>query len=751
MSLYRGRRLASVLDSAIDREVERRGDDATRGDVIEDMGSEAGISASTVSGILAGDINCPPEERLRGFARVLRAVDVTFAALEEAGNADGCSYGEGDRARAVTPDRINATGGGRAGLFRRSSVRQVDLEARTVELAFSSEEPVVRWFGEEVLVHDAGAMRTDRLDGGLPVLVNHDWDDQVGVTVSFEVGSDRVGRAVARFGRSARADEIFQDIVDGIRRSVSFGYIVHKVEIENRDGMPDLVRVTDYEPFEISIVAVPADITVGVGRDATPDPSGTPPGASAPQQRQTRSLDMRIIITRDADGNLVRAKVDDDGNIVEIVETLERAGEAEQAAARRGAEAAEQRARTITEMGEQYGAPDLARQAVRDRTSPEEFQRMLLDHLNSNRGGQALNESDNADIGMTPGEVREYSFLRALRALSDPTNRRAQEAAAFEFEASAAAAQRAGREPEGMLVPADVLRRAINTDTSGTAAGDTGGFSVATDLMSQSFIDMLRNRAILMQLATPLGGLVGNIAIPRQDSGSAGYWIGEDDTVPEDGFELGQIGANPKTVAARTKLTRRLLMQSSLDVELLTRRDLASALALTIDLAGFYGTGSNNQPTGIKNVNGINAVDFGTDGAGAGTGQLPTYAEVLEMEEKIATDNADVTSMSWALNPKMRGHFRGTEKFASSNGQPIWESNNQVIGYNTSVTSQIADGDLFFGNFADLIIAMWGGLELQVDPYSESSQARTVVRAMQDVDFLVRHPESFCYGADTTA
>jgi HK97 family phage major capsid protein/HK97 family phage prohead protease len=652
--------------------------------------------------------------------------------------------------RDLTPDQINATGGGRSGLFRMSSVREIDVEARTVELAFSSEAPVSRWFGEEVLVHDAGAMRTERLEGGLPVLVNHDWDDQVGITVSFEVGSDRVGRAVARFGRSARADEIFQDIVDGIRRSVSFGYIVHKVEIENRDGMPDLVRVTDYEPFEISIVAVPADTSVGVGRDAQTDSPGAATGASAPQQ-QTRSLEMKTIITRDADGNLVRAKVDENGNIVEVVEMLERAGEGEQTAARRAGEAADERVRVITEMGTQYNARDLAQQALLDRISPEQFQGRLLDHLSRGGGGQALNDADNADIGMTEGEARQFSFVRALRALSNPTDRRAQEAAAFEFEASAAAAQRMGREPEGLLVPADVLRRAINTDTSGTAAGDTGGFSVATDLMAQSFIDMLRNRAILLQLATPMGGLVGNVAIPRQDSGSAGYWIGEDDAVPEDGFELGQIGANPKTVAARTKLTRRLIMQSSLDVELLTRRDLATALALTIDKAGLYGTGSNNQPTGIKNVNGVNAIDFGTDGAGAGTGQLPTYAEVIEMESKIAADNADVNSMAYVMGAKMRGHFKSTEKFAGSSGQTIWETGNQVNGYNTGVTNQVADGDLFFGNFADLIVAMWGGLELQVDPYSESSQARTVVRAMQDVDFVVRHAESFCYGADTTA
>src|SRR5690554_4511161 len=152
-------------------------------------------------------------------------------------------------------------------------VQAIDKENRTVELAFSSEAEVERWFGIEVLDHSEGAMRTERLEGGAAVLVNHDWDDQVGVVESVTVGADRRGRAVVRFGRGARASEVWQDVVDGIRRHVSVGYSIHKVEIEERSGLPDLVRVTDWEPHKISIVSVPADVSVGVGRSAEPLPA----------------------------------------------------------------------------------------------------------------------------------------------------------------------------------------------------------------------------------------------------------------------------------------------------------------------------------------------------------------------------------------------------------------------------------------------------------------------------------------------
>ena len=627
--------------------------------------------------------------------------------------------------KKITAADLNKRDGG---LFREGKVRAIDMENRTVELAFSSETPVSRWFGDEVLDHSPGAMRAERLEQGAALLINHDWDDQVGVVERIEIGDDRRGRAVVRFGRSARADEILQDVSDGIRKHVSFGYAVHGIEVEVRKGEPDLVRVTDWEPFEISIVSVPADPTVGVGRSMDVADQG-----AAVREIETEHMEADV-----ADEN--KAVPQPAPNAVDI--NAERA---------KGSDAERARVRSIMEMGEQYGAEDLARDAVKDGAKPEDFQRKLLDHMNAKRS-KPLADADDADIGMTDKEVRQFSFVRALNALANPTSRAAQEAAAFEFEASRAAAQRSGKEPEGLLVPADVLRRALNTTSDGNAAGDTGGFSVATDLLAGSFIDLLRNRAVAMQLGTTIGGLVGNVLIPRQASGATGYWIGEDQDATEDGLEMDQIGMNPKTVAAYSEITRRLLLQSSLDVEALVRRDLATALALTIDSAFFYGTGSSNQPRGVKNYAGINAVDFGSDGAGAGSGQLPTFAELVEMESLIAADNADVGSMAYVINSGMRGHFKTTQKFTGGGDTgTIWEPGNTVNGYRTEVTNQISAGDVFFGNFADAMIAMWGGLELNADPYTHSTKGRLRIVAMQDVDFVLRRTESFAYGADTTA
>jgi len=651
--------------------------------------------------------------------------------------------------RAITDEQIRKL---KAEGLRRDAVMQeiraIDEEKRTVELAFSSEVEVERWFGMEVLDHSPGAMRTERLENGAALLVNHDFDDQVGVVESVTLGADRKGRAVVRFGRGARASEVWQDIVDGIRRHVSVGYSIHKVEVEERAGMADMVRVTDWEPHEISIVSVPADASVGVGRSAEPLPAEPVPaggensGKSNESAAQQRGSTMEKIL-RDDKGNLVRAKVDENGKIVEVLEMIERSGQAQAEARDAGVKAEQQRVKAIMDMGRQYENVELATQFVSEGKKPEDFQRALLDNMHTQRSKQ-LSDTDRpardlGNIGLSDGEVRQYSFLKAIRALANPTDRRAQEAAAFEMEASRAAADNMERDVEGLVVPPDVLRRALNTSTSGTNGGDTGGNVVDTTLMTSSFIELLRNRAVAMRVGTSMAGLVGNFDLPKQTAAASGYWIGEDEDAPEDILELGQIGLRPKTVAALSEITRRMLMQSSMDVEALVRSDLATALALTIDKAFFYGTGSDSQPTGIANTSGINAVNFASANG-------PTYAEVVKMESEIAADNADVSAMTYIMASGLRGTLKTTEKFAGTSGQPIWEPGNSVNGYGTEVTNQINAGDLIFGNFADAIIGMWGGLELTADPYTHSAKGRLRIVAMQDVDMVLRNVESFCLG-----
>jgi HK97 family phage major capsid protein len=255
--------------------------------------------------------------------------------------------------------------------------------------------------------------------------------------------------------------------------------------------------------------------------------------------------------------------------------------------------------------------------------------------------------------------------------------------------------------------------------------------------MAGSFIEMLRNRTTIMKLANTMGGLVGNVEVPKQTGGATAYWIGEGDDATEGTPTIGQLALSPKTVAAYVDITRRLMMQSTPDAEGIVRRDLLNAIAQAIDLAGYYGSGTANQPKGLKNYNGINAVTLG--------GAYPTYAEYVEMESKIAADNADVNSMAYVVNALTRGNAKTTTRFGTGTEAIIWEAGNTINGYRTEVTNQIAGNDVFFGNFNDLIVGLWGGLDLTVDTSSLSKSGGIRIVAFQDADIVLRREESFTY------
>jgi HK97 family phage major capsid protein/HK97 family phage prohead protease len=638
----------------------------------------------------------------------------------------------------------------KGGLRRVASVGAVDLEARTVELSFSSENDTIeRWFGIEVLSHAAGAVDMSRLANGAPVLWMHDWGDQRGVVESARIDADRKGRAIVRISRSPAGEQLLQDIADGIITKVSVGYLVNGMKLsEERDGI-DVYLVTDWQPFEISFVSVPADDTVGVGRSAQNPQEETPakpadnPTIEIPISEPTNTRTdptMKEKILRDAAGNLVRAMVDEQDNIVKVVEMLEQAGAESRAASQRGQDAERARVRELTEMGKQYGETDKALQFIAEGKSAEDFRRELLADFASKRAARPMSDQvKDGEVGMTDKEARSYSIMRAIRALANPSNAAFQKEAAFELECSRAAEQKAGKQSRGLMIPADVLNRAFSTTNP---SGGPGSNAIATNLLADQFIELLRHRTWALKRVTTMGGLVGNVEIPRQNSASQTYWVGEGGTPTEGEPGIDQVGFSPKTLGAYTDITRRLMLQSTPDAERIVRDDLLKIMALALDKAVLYGSGSANQPKGLIQQTGIHAVQFAATN--------PAFTEYVQMETDVAAADADVGSLSYVLNPVQRGAAKTTLKFPGVNGsQTIWEQGNTINGYETDVTNQIAAGDVFFGNWGDFIVAMWSGLDMMVDPYSLSTSGGTRIVVFQDVDMNIRHPQSFTYGSAT--
>jgi HK97 family phage major capsid protein len=241
--------------------------------------------------------------------------------------------------------------------------------------------------------------------------------------------------------------------------------------------------------------------------------------------------------------------------------------------------------------------------------------------------------------------------------------------------------------------------------------------------------------------ATMLTGLSGNVKIPKKTAASSAGWISsEGGASAESEPTVGQVTMAPKVLGAHTDITRLMMQQSSLDVEALVRNDLTASIALAIDLGALAGSGSSGQPTGVKNTSGINTP---TDFAAAN----PTFAEVVAMETAVAEDNALQGNLAYILPASMYGALKTTTKDSGS-GQFVVAPDGSMNGYNAIVSNQVTAGDLYFGNFADLLIGMYGGLDIVVDPYTASSSGTVRIVALQTVDVAVRHAVSFAFNND---
>lgn len=600
---------------------------------------------------------------------------------------------------------------------------------RTVELSFSSEYPVKRWWGTEILDHGRGSMRTERLKTGAPLLLNHDRDEQVGVVESVTIGADRKGRAVVRFGKGAQADEIFRDVIDGIRRLVSVDYIIHKLRQEDSTPEDPIFRAMDWEPLEISIVSVPADPTVGVGRAEESNDYTV-----LIESRSEKMEDENKTEGKPDMGKATPATPVSDQRALEDVRNEAR--EKEQA-----------RVRDIFAIGEQHNARELVDKAIKAGSSVDDFRRELLE---SKYGQKSKPLPDNAAaVGISEQEARQYSLFRAIRAHIDKD----WSDAGFERECSRAVAEKLGRAPEGFFVPYEALAVGKRDYLSYGLTNHTGEKVVATDLLTGSFIDLLRNKMLVRQMgATILSGLVGNVAIPKQTGGATASWVAEDGNASDSLLTLAQVTMSPKTVTGVTQITRKLLQQSSMDVEMMVREDLAAVLALAMDLAALHGTGSNNQPTGIAATSGIGSV------AGGDNGLAPAWSHLVQLETEVAVDNADIGTLGYLTNTKVRGKLKQTFINTTGGDTPLWKDGADGMGllngYRAGVTNQVSSAltkgtssgvcsAIFFGNWRDLIIGLWGGLDIMADPYSGSSSGRLKLVAFQDCDIAVRHAESF--------
>lgn len=602
-----------------------------------------------------------------------------------------------------------------------------------VELSFSSEEPFRRELGIgddwepffEILGHGEGEVDLSRLQTGrAPLLADHTprLDAQLGIVESARIVDGR-GRATARFSGSARGREMLERVRSGEVTSVSVGYGITKLErVGVRDGLP--VLRAHWAPYEISLVAIPADPSVGVGR------SGAAPAT------------ITMSLTEDPDMPVETPPVDQGTRAAATVPAaptppVSPAPPPPDANAIRAEE--RERVASIDRVAREYDLPlALVASARKGEIDLDTFYDRVLAHMSSAEA--TATRSKGGEIGLTERERDSFSVMNVIRHLVQPSDTKAREAAAFELECSRAAEAQYGRATRGILVPSDVLLHGRFSTPAAVAAAQraqnvggatAGGNLVATDHLAGSFIDLLRNSsAILRAGATMLSGLVGNVDIPRRSGAGTAYWVGEGagPTVSQGTFDKVQL--SPKTLAAATEITRRMMLQGTPDIEGLVRADLVAVMTLAMDLQALYDQGDADAPVALDEV--LTANDW--------AGATPTWAEVVAMETRVATANALMGNLSYLMPAGIRGALKTTPKDAGS-GRFIMEGG-EVNGYPGLLSNQITPGQMWFGNWSDFLIGTWSGLDLSVDTAALAASGGVVLRAFQDLDFGLRHPES---------
>ena len=334
-----------------------------------------------------------------------------------------------------------------------------------------------------------------------------------------------------------------------------------------------------------------------------------------------------------------------------------------------------------------------------------------------------------------PVDKQRYSLIRAINAQITGN----WDGAEYERECSLQIADNIGRDAKGMYVPYAV-QRAVMATQKGTGLTDAGAL-VGEDHRDDLFIDSLRADSFVVENgAQVLTGLVGDIDIPRSLGGVSFRWVDEDGDSPETVLSLDSVRMSPKTITGSIPVTRRLLKQSSPAVEALLFNDIRQGVALAIDAVVIAGDGTSGKPTGILSTTGVS-----TQTVADATNGVPTFAETVGFETNLADDSALRGNPIYATTPSISGAAKTTPIDTGSG--IMLNTNNTMNGYKVVPTTLVPAKKTVYGNFGDIIIAMWGTMDIVVDMAAKASSGGAVLRVFQDIDVAVRHPQSFCIAA----
>lgn len=656
-------------------------------------------------------------------------------------------------------------------LQKRSANFNVDglnLEARTIELSVSSEYEVARWGNcSEVLVHEPSAIRLGRLQNSAPLLFNHDQNALIGVVVAVFLDTvEKKLRVTARFSASEEANNRFMQVQEGVLTHVSIAYAIHQaISEQDGEGGPVLYKAIDWEPLEVSLVTVPADPTVGVGRGYAL--ASDPPSSLLSVTLEDNSTplligDKRTMMTTTPPAALTQAQLEE---IRTLGKQYQLEGEALAAIAEgvtpeafmrkaldvvatRQVEATpgQDRIDGILEVAKNFGFRSVANSYIVEGKSVEAFEDYVKSQSRHDSGNNPVMGGWHSGVADEP----QYNLGNAIRALMSGD----WSGAKNEREISVNALRQTNGTPKAnsVYVPFSALR----TMSVGLDSGTKGGSTVPVKFMGNSFIDYLGNALVLPALGADfITGLEGNgsVDFPSQTGATVANWNAEGATIPDSDMTMGKVTLNPYTLATTVDVTNQLLKQSGIDIEGRIRKAIADNLALGLQQAVINGDGAG-KPLGIMNTSGVNSVAIGTNG-----GPI-TFDKMVDLEAAVDFANALDGNLSYLTNQKVKAALKKA-RIDSGSGLMVLGADGTANGYRVASTGQMPSNltkgtsngvcsAMIFGNWQDLAIGMWGGFELIYNPYSQSKKLISEFTANMLVGAVVKRPKSFAVCADIT-
>lgn len=560
-----------------------------------------------------------------------------------------------------------------------------------VEFSVASSEPFFRADDDlnegyyEVLEISDQAIDFSRLvDEKAPFLFEHDTEKQIGVVEKAYIQDEKL-KVLVRFSENDFAQSVLKDILSGIRRNVSVGYIVMETRFQQNQGDFPTVYVTRWQPYECSSVSVPADHSVGYQRNL--------------------KIGNNLSMNNEDIKEVVETVVDETKEQPTMVETVSATEEVKEEA--KVLEEVDE-TEDILAAGELAGEEDLARQCIKEKRSLKEFKQLVKNKRNL-KGNNSMENK------------KRYSITKAIRSIWKGTKD-----AEYEMNISQTASRNLQADDHDLFIPMNELR------ALGPGAG-SGGALINTTYLPTEYVPLLRPELSLEKTGfhtIPSDGNPVSFAVMTSGATAAMYDLDGQLTDSDPKFTLKTL--TPKKAGICVPIPFSLILQAQPEADAVVEEDMVNAIKELRDKMILVGSGTGNEPTGIYSTTGVNEV---------ATSGIYSWEGVVAAEAAIRKTNV-TGNLYWVMNSNDKAKFETTLKDDVAGATYLCEDN-KIKGYEVVVNNFLTDGQIILGDFTDVAVAEFGPLKIKVDDISLAKKQAIQVIMDMEFDCCVRRPGSF--------